>query len=196
MLLRARRGVTYRGVTLSPPTRPRSPGFLMALTEIRARDGCQPGGRAAAVPPPGQHVLPDGVYPGRGTQPGGTGESTGPGGKKPALRALLRCCRLGQDVTWSRQLPLSFRAGEGGGRSLATVSPSFSPCPSLGSARDFASPRGGSENLPGLCESSLPLPVGINPNSQPRLSLSRPRTRACTSGAPETLAAMSVTPCS
>lgn len=129
MLLRARRGVTYRGVTLSPPTWPRSPGFLMALTEIRARDGCQPGGRAAAVPPPGQHVLPDGVYPGRGTQPGGTGESTGPGGKKPALRALLRCCRLGQDVTWSRQLPLSFRAGEGGGRSLATVSPSFSRVP-------------------------------------------------------------------
>lgn len=169
MLLRARRGVTYRGVTLSPPTRPRSPGFLMALTEIRARDGCQPGGRAAAVPPPGQHVLPDGVYPGRWTQPGGTGESTGPGGKKPALRALLRCCRLGQDVTRSRQLPLSFRAGEGGGRSLATVSPSFSLCPSLGSARDFASPRGGSENLRG----------SVNPLCPSQRVLIPTRSRGC-----------------
>lgn len=100
MLLRARRGVTYRGVTLSPPTRPRSPGFLMALTEIRARDGCQPGGRAAVVPLPGQHVLPDGVYP------PGEGHSPVVQEKAPGQAARSRRCGpCSAAVAWGRTSP-------------------------------------------------------------------------------------------
>lgn len=72
-------------------------------------------------------------------------------------------------VTWGWKSPalVSSPSALGHGweadHSLVTASPGFSSCPSLGSTLDFASPRGCSVNLLGFCDSSSPLPAGINP---------------------------------